>query len=62
MTDLKTKPTRRLPNIGFTFEEVGTKRLPTGQEVPVFKGKPNDIEAHRRVIEWVEKDVGKSPG
>lgn len=59
MANSSTKPSKR-NDIGFTFEEVGTKTLPNGKEIPVFKGRPNDLEAHRRVIEYLEKDVGKS--
>lgn len=54
MADTNTKKKR---DIGFTFVEDGTKRLPTGQVVPRFKGTPNDIEAHRKAMEWIESDV-----
>jgi len=43
-------------DIGFTFEEVGTETLPDGQKVPKFQGKPNDPEAHRKLIELIEQE------
>jgi len=46
--------TKKSGDIGFTFEEVGTKILPNGQTVPRFNGKPNDPEAHRKFIEWIQ--------
>jgi len=48
---------KKVRDIGFTFEEDGTKTLPTGQVVPRFKGWPNDPEAHRKAIAWVEKEI-----
>jgi hypothetical protein len=57
MTDGDLPRPRRTRDIGFTFEEDGVKTLPTGQVVPRFKGKPNDLEAHRRAMAWVEKDI-----
>lgn len=61
MTDRTRAMARRYPDIGFTFVEEGTKTLPNGQVVPRFKGTPNDLEAHKRVIRLVEEEVGKSP-
>jgi hypothetical protein len=47
-------------DIGFTVEEDGTKILETGQVVPRFKITPNNPEAHRKAMAWIERSQEKA--
>ena len=59
MSDQEVKTIKK-GSIGFTMVEDGTRTLPNGEQVPMFKGWPNDPEAHRRLIEGLKRDLKKS--
>jgi len=43
-------------DIGFTFEEVGIQTLENGLKVPKFDGRPNNLEAHKKLMDAIERE------
>ncbi|PWT81340.1 MAG: hypothetical protein C5B44_03965 [Acidobacteria bacterium] len=44
-------------DIGFTFTQVGEVTLENGQKRPILEGKPNNLQAHRTLMEIIKEDL-----